>query len=64
MDAMLEALKEAGFADAGARRANGAIHTYTIGSAALSRPHGVNPTGNRDDTEEVIEELVKLTTPA
>ena len=63
MDAMLDVLKGAGFAEEEARRAYGAIHTYTIGFAALEASRGESA-GERDNTDEVRKALAKLTTPA
>jgi TetR/AcrR family transcriptional regulator, tetracycline repressor protein len=63
MDAMLDVLKGAGFAEEEARRAFGAIHTYTIGFAALEASRGES-VGERDNTDEVRAALAKLTTPA
>ena len=63
MDAMLEVLRGAGFSEAEGRRAYGAIHTYTIGFAALEAARG-DAAGDSDNAAEVVKELAKLTTPA
>lgn len=62
MDAMLQVLRAAGYGEMEARRAYGAIHTYTIGFAAVeaSRRQTARVSKNAD---EVAEELAKLTTP-
>ncbi len=62
MDVMLEVLEGAGFGEAEARRAYGAIHTYTIGFAALEASRGES-VGERDDTDRLRQELAKFTTP-
>lgn len=64
MDAMLEVLSEAGLQLAGARRAYGAIHTYTVGFAALEAARGQSADGDRARNEGVLDELTRLTTPA
>ena len=52
------------FGDAEARRAYGAIHTYTVGFAALEAARGQSADGDEDRTEGVLHELARLTTPA
>lgn len=64
MDAMLDVLGVAGFGDAEARRAYGAIHTYTVGFAALEAARGQSADGDSARTEGVLDELTRLTTPA
>ena len=64
MDAMLDVLAAAGFGDLEARRAYGAIHTYTVGFAALEAARGQSADGNSIRTEGVLDELSRLTTPA
>ncbi|MDA8400249.1 MAG: TetR/AcrR family transcriptional regulator C-terminal domain-containing protein [Actinomycetota bacterium] len=62
MEAMMRVLSEAGLSEAAARRAYGAIHTYTIGFAALeaSRAHEVRIEREADD---LARELAAYTTP-
>lgn len=64
MDAMLEVLGAAGLRPAGARRAYGAIHTYTVGFAALEAARGQSADGDSARNEGVLDELTRLTTPA
>jgi TetR/AcrR family transcriptional regulator, tetracycline repressor protein len=64
MDAMLHALASAGFGKGDARRAYGAIHTYTVGFAALEASRGESAAGDDDRADDVVRELAKLTTPA
>jgi AcrR family transcriptional regulator len=65
MDAMLDVLASAGFTAAEARQAYGAIHTYTVGFAALEASRGQSA-GHDDDerADDVVKELAKLATPA
>ena len=62
MDAMLEVLRSAGFDDRAAQRAYAAVHTYTLGFAALeaSRARGAGPD---DPTDELSQRLTSFTTP-
>lgn len=62
MNAMLEVLRAAGFGETAARRAYGAIHTYTIGFAAVEAARG-QTVGVSEDTDDLADELAKLTTP-
>lgn len=60
MDAMMRALRSAGLNERGARRAYGAVHTYTVGFAALEAGRaGWNPPG--DDADDVPHYLARLT---
>ncbi len=61
---MLDVLGAAGFGDAEARRAYGAVHTYTVGFAALETARGQSADGDNAQNEGVLKELARLTTPA
>lgn len=61
MDAMVEVLRGAGIEDEAARRAFAAIHTYTIGFAALQASRGRI---QRDTTEEPVREQLAAYTTA
>ena len=62
MKAMLEVLGHAGLGDEAARRAYAAIHTYTVGFAALeSSRAGWSPPG--DDGDDLAHRLTAYTTP-
>ena len=63
MDAMLGVLREAGFDEPLARRAYGAIHTYTIGFAALQASRHQSATDD-EDADAMVKELAKYTTPS
>ncbi len=62
MNGMLDVLRAAGFDEATARRAYAAIHTYTIGFAALeaSRARG---TSLPEEPDQLTVELASFTTP-
>ena len=60
MDAMLTVLRDAGFDELMARRAYGAIQTYTIGFAALQASRDKSAT---NDEDAMVKELAKYTTP-
>jgi TetR/AcrR family tetracycline transcriptional repressor len=62
MDAMLAVLRDAGFDEPLARRAYGAIHTYTIGFAALQASRHQSATDD-EDADAMVKELAKYTTP-
>ena len=64
MDSMLGVLSAAGFGERDARRAYGAIHTYTVGFAALEAARGQAALGDEDGGGGVMQELTRLTTPA
>jgi AcrR family transcriptional regulator len=64
MDAMLEVLREAGFGRSDAWRAYGALHTYTVGFAALEAARGQSIGVGVSPAEGVMEELMRLTSPA
>jgi AcrR family transcriptional regulator len=59
MEAMMNVLRSAGFDEAGARRAYGAVHTYTVGFAALeaSRAGWTPP----EDGDAVAQQLAAYT---
>ena len=71
MEAMMRVLRDAGLSEAAARRAYGAIHTYTIGFAALeaSRARGARGTSDAHDAHDAHEaddlarQLAAYTTP-
>ena len=62
MDAMLEVLLSAGFDDQAAQRAYAAVHTYTLGFAALeaSRARSAGPD---EPTDDLRKKLTSFTTP-
>ena len=62
MDAMLAVLRDAGFDEPLARRAYGAIHTYTIGFSALQASRHQSATDD-EDADAMVKELAKFTTP-
>ncbi len=62
MEAMLGVLREAGFDDESARRAYGAIHTYTIGFAALESSRDRWTAAEHTD-DEIADLLGAFTTP-
>ena len=62
MEAMLAVLRDAGFDEPLARRAYGAIHTYTIGFAALQASRHQSATDD-EDADAMVKELAKYTTP-
>jgi TetR/AcrR family tetracycline transcriptional repressor len=62
MEAMLVVLRNAGFDETSARRAYGAIHTYTIGFAALQASRHRSGTSD-DSTDAMVNELATFTTP-
>ncbi|HTU38253.1 MAG TPA: TetR/AcrR family transcriptional regulator [Acidimicrobiales bacterium] len=64
MDAMLDVLSSAGFTTAQTRQAYGAIHTYTVGFAALEASRGEMAGRDDDRADGVAKELAKLATPA
>ena len=65
MEAMMRVLREAGLSEAAAPRAYGAIHTYTIGFAALeaSRARGARGTSDAHDAHDLARQLAAYTTP-
>jgi hypothetical protein len=62
MEAMLGVLRAAGFDDESARRAYGAIHTYTIGFAALESSRDQWTAAEHTD-DEIADLLGAFTTP-
>ena len=63
MDAMLEVLDSAGFAKARHERAYGAIHTYTVGFAALEASRGESAGGDDDRADDVARKLARRPRP-
>jgi TetR/AcrR family transcriptional regulator, tetracycline repressor protein len=61
MNAMLDVLRRAGADEATARRAYGAVHTYTIGFAALEASRA-RRAGGRGDVSSLARELAAYTT--
>jgi TetR/AcrR family tetracycline transcriptional repressor len=61
MEAMLDVLRDAGFDEPSARRAYGAVHTYTIGFAALQASR--NQSAHDEDTDAMVKQLATFTTP-
>lgn len=62
MEAMMAVLRQAGVDDQAAQRAYAAVHTYTIGFAALEASRaGWTPIG--DDVDVVTQQLAAYTTP-
>lgn len=59
MEAMLEVLIGAGFAPDAAQRAYAALHTYTVGFAALEASRAKSPASNEDPLES---KLARFTT--
>jgi AcrR family transcriptional regulator len=63
MQAMMDVLRQSGADEQAARRAYGAIHTYTIGFAALAASRaGWQPPDEGDDSE-IANQLAAYTTP-
>ena len=62
MEAMLAVLADAGFDEPSARRAYGAIHTYTIGFAALQASRDQSST-NDEGEDVMVKQLKTYTTP-
>jgi hypothetical protein len=62
MEAMLAVLGDAGFDEPSARRAYGAIHTYTIGFAALQASRDQSST-NDEEEDAMVKQLKTYTTP-
>ena len=62
MDAVLAVLRDAGFDDLSAHRAYGAIHTYTIGFAALQASRHQSE-ANDESADVIVKELATFTTP-
>jgi AcrR family transcriptional regulator len=62
MEATMQVLRKAGLSEASARRAYGAIHTYTVGFAALeaSRAHGAR---DEHHGNHLARQLAAYTTP-
>ncbi len=63
MDAMLNTLRDAGFGETSARRAYGALHTYTIGFAAVQASRLQRASGSKHENARTAE-LATLTTRA
>jgi len=62
MEAMMRVLREAGLSEAAARRAYGAIHTYTIGFAALEASRAREACAEHD-ADDLARQLAAYTTP-
>ncbi len=62
MDAIMRVLREAGLSEATARRAYGAIHTYTIGFAALEASRR-RDARIQHDADVLARQLAAFTTP-
>ncbi len=62
MEAMMRVLREAGLSEAAARRAYGAIHTYTIGFAALEASRAREARAEHD-ADDLARQLAAYTTP-
>ncbi len=62
MEAMMRVLREAGLSESAARRAYGAIHTYTIGFAALEASRARNARAEHD-VDDLARQLADYTTP-
>ena len=62
MEAIMRVLREAGLSEASARRAYGAIHTYTIGFAALEASRAREARAEHH-TDELARQLAAYTTP-
>jgi AcrR family transcriptional regulator len=62
MDAMLDVLRSGGFDERASQRAYAAVHTYTLGFAALeaSRARAADPD---EPTDELHKKLASFTTP-
>ncbi len=63
MEAMLAVLGDAGFDEPSARRAYGAIHTYTIGFAALQASRDQSSSDDEGD-DAMVKQLKTYTTPS
>lgn len=61
MDAMMDVLRRAGAGEQTARRAYGAVHTYTIGFAALEASRARGTPGN-PDASDLARQLAAYTT--
>jgi AcrR family transcriptional regulator len=61
MDAMMEVLRRAGACEHAARRAYGALHTYTIGFAALEASRARSAPGTRE-VSSLAQQLAAYTT--
>ncbi len=64
MDAMLDVLRRAGLDDGSARRAYGAIQTYTLGFAALEASRDRYSPREAVERDGLVAELASYTTPA
>jgi AcrR family transcriptional regulator len=62
MEAMMRVLGAAGLSDAAARRAYGAVHTYTIGFAALEASRA-REARHEDAADDLARQLAAYTTP-
>ncbi|MGC8498167.1 MAG: TetR/AcrR family transcriptional regulator [Acidimicrobiales bacterium] len=62
MEAVMRVLGQVGLSDVAARRAYGAIHTYTIGFAALEASRAREARGKRG-ADDLARELAAYTTP-
>ena len=62
MEAMMRVLREAGLSEAAAPRAYGAIHTYTIGFAALEASRARKARGEHDG-DDLARQLAAYITP-
>jgi TetR/AcrR family transcriptional regulator, tetracycline repressor protein len=62
MAAMLDVLRSAGFGEVAARRAYAAVHTYTLGFAALEASRA-RAESSDDAADELSKELAAFTTP-
>jgi hypothetical protein len=65
MEAMLDVLRTAGFSPAEAEGAYAAVHTYTIGFAALEASRAANLGGSSDSADDPLRKrLARFTTAA
>jgi len=62
MNAMLDVLRRTGADEATARRAYGALHTYTIGFAAVEASRAGWAPGSREDASRLAQQLAAYTT--
>jgi TetR/AcrR family transcriptional regulator, tetracycline repressor protein len=62
MDAMLEVLRSAGFDERASQRAYAAVHTYTLGFAALEASRA-RAAGSEEPTDDLRKKLTSFTTP-
>jgi len=62
MNAMLDVLRRTGAGEAAARRAYGALHTYTIGFAALEASRAGWAPDSREDASRLAQQLAAYTT--